>query len=386
MENLLIAAFLVLITWGMMNLLIRNPRVSKLGIESHILYITYKTQRANALLRRIAERNRFGFQIVGNLGVAFGSGLTVFATYFLTINLIRFYSKSSVAVPIAPILPGINIELKQMPYLLIAIIIAVILHETAHGVISWSEGIPIKNIGLFLAVLIPGAFVEPDDEKFAKAKDLTKLRILSSGSLANLVTAITCIVILTNFFLVLSPLYETTPSGVLIVEVTEGHPAEESGLTVGDVIYEVNGKRTKTVGQFATVMSNVHPGETVEMATSIGRIAIETANREGRSIIGVILSNYHHPRTSLLENRIGRQIPYHFLFLVFWTYTVGLSTAMFNMLPIYPFDGDRFLEVIATRIAKENAPRIRKFCNAIFLGLLGANVMFSITRFGLAAI
>jgi len=386
LENLLIVAFLVLITWGMMNLLIRNPRISQFGVESHILYITYKTQRVNALLKRIAERNRFVFQIIGNLGIAFGSGLAVFTAYFLTTNLIRFYSKPSIAVPVTPILPGINIDLKQMPYLLIAIVIAVILHETAHGLVSWSEGIPIKNIGLFLAVLIPGAFVEPDDEKFDKARDLAKLRILSSGSLANLATAIACIVILTNFFLVLSPLYETAPSGVLIVEVTEGDPAERSGLAVGDVIYEVNGERTKTVEQFAMVMSNVYPGGTVEMATSIGRIAIETASREGRSIIGVILSNYHRPRTGLLENRVGRQIPYHFLFLVFWTYTVGLSTAMFNMLPVYPFDGDRFFEVITSRIAKENAPEIRKFYNAIFLGLLGANVMFSITRFGLAVI
>ncbi len=386
MENLLVAAFLVLVTWGTINLLVRNPRISQLGVRSHILYITYKTQRLNTLIKRGAEANRLLFQVIGNLAVAFGSGLTVFTVYFLTANLIRFYNKPSIAVPVTPILPGVNISLRQAPYLLVAVVIAIVLHETAHGTIAWSEGVPIKNIGLFLAVLIPGAFVEPDDEKFNKARDLTKLRILSSGSFANLATAITCIVILSNFFLVLSPLYETASLGVLIVRVIEGDPAEKTGLTAGDVIYEVDGKRTGTVDQFSTTMSDVSPGETVEMDTSIGRIVIKTAVREGRAIIGVILSDYHRPKTNLLDNRLGRQIPYHFLLSVFWIYAVGLNTAMFNMLPVYPFDGDRFLEVVVTRMAGKNALEIRKFCNVAFLALLAANVMFSFTRFGLATI
>jgi len=169
------------------------------------------------LIRRWGEGNRFTLQVIGNLGVAFSSGLTIFTIYFLATNLIRFYDKPAIAVPVTPVLPGININLRQTPYLLVAIVVAIVLHESAHGMIAWSEGIPIKNIGLFLAVLLPGAFVEPDEEKLAEARDISKLRVLSSGSLANLTTAIVCIVILSNFLLVLSPLYETASSGVLIV-------------------------------------------------------------------------------------------------------------------------------------------------------------------------
>ena len=386
MDNLLTAVLLVLVAWGVINLLIRNPRISQLGIKSHFLYITYKTQRLNTLIRRWGEGNRFTLQVIGNLGVAFSSGLTIFTIYFLATNLIRFYNKPAIAVPVTPVLPGININLRQTPYLLVAIVVAIVLHESAHGMIAWSEGIPIKNIGLFLAVLLPGAFVEPDEEKLAEARDISKLRVLSSGSLANLTTAIVCIVILSNFLLVLSPLYETASSGVLIVGVVEGGPADRSGLTLGDVIYEINGRRTRDMDEFSNVMSRVLPGETIEIAASTGRKVVETVGREERAIIGVVLSDYYRPKTSLLENRIGRQIPYHLLLTIFWTYTVGLSTAMFNMLPVYPFDGDRVLEVIIQRVAGKNVLEIRGFLNAVFLGLLAANMIFSFRMFGLATI
>ena len=386
MDNLWTYLSLVLVAWGIVNLLVRNPRIAQLGIDTHLLYITYRTQRLNELIREIAERKRFFFRVTGNLGVAFGIGLTLFTAYFLTANLIRLYYKSTIAVLLTPVLPGITISLRETPYLLISVAITLLLHETSHAMVAWSEGIPIKNAGLFLAVLIPGAFVEIDDEKFASAGDLSKLRVLSAGPIANLATAMVCIILLSNFLLALSPLYETFPSGVLIVDVTDGGPAEKSGLTVGDVIYEVNGKETKTLAPFSIEMSRISSGDTVEMMTSIGRVTVETITRGAKAIIGVVLSEYYCPKMGFLENRFGRQIPYHLLMSVFWTYSIGLSTAMFNMLPMYPFDGDQFLKVVAERIAGKRASGIRRVCNAAFLGLMLANMMFSFMRIGLATI
>jgi membrane-associated protease RseP (regulator of RpoE activity) len=338
------------------------------------------------LIKEVAYGNRFLFRVIGNLGLAFGVGLATFTVYFLTTNLIRFYNRPAIAVPVTPVLPGINVSLRHVPYLFLAMVITLMLHEVAHGIIAWSEGIPINNIGLFLAVIIPGAFVEPDEEKFNDAEDLAKLRVLASGSLANLATAIICMIILSNFLLFLSPLYETVPSGALIIELLDGGPAEKVGLNVGDIVYEVNGERTLTLNQFSTVMSRVSPGDTVEMITSIGRIEVKTVEREERAIIGVILSDYYSPKVEFLKNRLGRQIPYHSLVFIFWIYTVGLSTAMFNMLPVFPFDGDRFLEVIVERVFRKNAMQIRMVYNAVFFGLIVANMIFSFSRFGLATI
>ncbi len=358
----------------------------RLGIEIHFLYITYRTQRLNQLIKETAKRKRFLIRVIGNLSVAFGVGLMLFTAHFLITNLIRLYNKSTIAVLLTPALPGITIGPREIPYLLISVAITLLLHETSHAMAAWSEGIPVKNMGLFLAVLIPGAFVETDDDKFADVGDLSKLRVLSSGPLANLATAIVCIVLLSNFSLALSPLYETSPSGVLVVDVVDGGPAERSGLTVGDVIYEVNERRTETLAQFSVEMSKVSPGDTVEMMTSIGRVVVNTVRRGARAIIGVVLSEYYCPKMRFLENRLGRQIPYHLLELVFWTYTIGLSTAMFNMLPMYPFDGDQFLKVVTERIAQKRASGIRRVCNAVFLGLMIANVTFSFIRIGLATI
>ncbi|HLF55126.1 MAG TPA: hypothetical protein VI612_05405, partial [Candidatus Nanoarchaeia archaeon] len=55
----------------------------------------------------------------------------------------------------------------------LSIFIILIVHEGMHGVMARVYGLPVKNSGLVvlgaLVPLIPGAFVEPDEEKLRAA-------------------------------------------------------------------------------------------------------------------------------------------------------------------------------------------------------------------------
>jgi len=58
---------------------------------------------------------------------------------------------------------------------------------------------------------------------------------------------------------------DTNGSGVYVQSVTPGGPAEKAGLESGDVIKSVNGQRTPSVDNLTSVLSELKPGQTVEL-------------------------------------------------------------------------------------------------------------------------
>jgi S1-C subfamily serine protease len=54
-------------------------------------------------------------------------------------------------------------------------------------------------------------------------------------------------------------------SGVLVVQVVKGSPADKAGLAAGDVIGSIDGKRTATVGDYVGIMRREKPGEKVKL-------------------------------------------------------------------------------------------------------------------------
>jgi len=52
-------------------------------------------------------------------------------------------------------------------------------------------------------------------------------------------------------------------SGVIIVQVEDGSPADEAGLTPGDIIVEIDKKPVKDVATFNRLLTGVKEGETL---------------------------------------------------------------------------------------------------------------------------
>jgi len=77
---------------------------------------------------------------------------------------------------VTPIIPGVTLPWDQLPYLAVAVVVAVVLHELMHGYAALRYGIPVKSVGVFsLLYVLSGAFVEPDEESFKKAKTEAKV-------------------------------------------------------------------------------------------------------------------------------------------------------------------------------------------------------------------
>jgi len=345
------------------------------GLEVTPIYILYKTKRFNDFLQRIAETNQRFWRTFANIGVVVGIVEMSIAIYFLAANLQRFLYTPKEAEPIIPVLPGITIGFRLFPYILIAFGLAVTTHETAHGILAFLEKIPVKSSGLILAPIIFGGFVEPDEEVFDKSPLFSKLRVLAVGSMTNMVTGVLLLLLLMSLFIPFS--------GVLVMTVPEDGPAYTAGMRSWDVIYRVNGYSTLNLSEFSRFMVAVGPGVPLKVETSNGiRNLITTAATENgsRGILGVReLQTYHAMRLG----EINSQFSYHLYMTLNWASLLMINVAIFNMLPLFPFDGEAYIYSLLREKLKKGFNESRVAINLLSLFLLASNIGLTFIRYGL---
>jgi membrane-associated protease RseP (regulator of RpoE activity) len=355
----------------------------KHGIAAGPLYLMYKTNRWNRLLERIAVKRRNAWRTLWNIGIALGISLTVYMFYYLSRNVYSFFYKPHEATAIMPLLPGLTITAKTLPYVLLAIIVVIITHEFSHGIASLADGVQIKSIGFLLAFIIPAAFVEIDDEKLEEARNVTKLRVFAAGSSANMAVALLSIILIANFALLISPFYSIVPSGALITGLKENFPAQKAGMQTGDVIFGINDTRIGGVSDLKGYMAGVKPNTTLIIATDKGNFTVRAQadpENENRSIIGVYTADHYEyePKMKFLPENL----PQHIINAEMWIYIVSLSVALVNMLPFYPLDGDKFFCTVLKSLAFKRVKEIRILANAASIAILGLNLTLSFLVFG----
>jgi membrane-associated protease RseP (regulator of RpoE activity) len=354
--------------WIVLYVLSRVIRLDKHGLEVKPFYFMYRSKALNKTLDRWAKKRRKLWLVLSNVSVALGTGLMAFSVYFLLNNLLRFIFQTGLVSPVFPVIPGLTLRLYWLPYFVVAAVVAVLAHELAHGVVARLENIPVLSTGVLAAVVFFGAFVEPDEKKFEKASLKARIRVLAVGSSVNLITALLCFLLLSGLF--------AAPSGVIIQETVPNMPAEKSGLEQWDVIFAVNGSSTPTIVDFIKYMNQVQPHEVLNLTTNKGyRLVNTTLSKTNRTVIGVILFPFMGYKPSRFW--LSHYINIHLLLTLFWIYLITLSVAIFNMFPLYPFDGERFLYYPLKRLLGKRKLRLREALNVVFLGLLAGNMLLS---------
>ena len=66
----------------------------------------------------------------------------------------------------------------------------------------------------------------------------------------------------------------------------------------------------------------------------------------------------------------------------FWLSVVLISVALINMLPMYPFDGDKFLDTALNVFGIKRTKEIRTVANLAAYSVLALNIALSLLRFG----
>jgi membrane-associated protease RseP (regulator of RpoE activity) len=354
-------------------------KLEKYGFEVGPFMLFARTERFNNLLNRIGQWHPRAWRYIWSFFIGVGFFFSLYGFYFLGSNVWEFVKallgQPAAPGPVAPLIPGVTMSFNFFLMILIPLIVAVIVHELAHGIAARADNIPVESSGLFLFLIFFGAFVEPDEE-YVKIKTTRRqrARLYASGSGANLMVAAIAFVMLT---FIIIPI----PSGALISSVIQGSPAD-GVLAPGMVIIEMNGTTIQTTDDLSNFMLGVNPGDLVIFTIPEGDIPLivgTNPTNSSRAYIG-IWTRVYVPLVypfSLLGPAGGMA----FYEGLAWFFMITISLGIINLLPIPPLDGDRlWKDLIDGTLSLE-----RKSGKALLWGLritaltiLALNIIFTI--------
>jgi membrane-associated protease RseP (regulator of RpoE activity) len=426
---------IIFIYFSIILILYRKKIFEKYNISFYGPALLLRTQRGISWLKKISDKKRFwkGFGTFGIIFCFIMMFLMILLLLFQTWTVIGFTPEQIDELPgieFGLVIPGINpiLPLDYIFYIVVALIIAVIVHEFSHGILTFVSGLKVKSLGVLYLIIPLGAFCEPDEENIKKTKISKRMRIYSAGPTSNFAVVFICLILFSFIFM---SAVETI-DGAHIFYVIEDSPADEVNISAGSVITEINNIEINGISDFYNVMNNKSAGDLINITYYIEGIQytsnINLDNRYfytkneshmNQSFLGVGFNPYigyisilknpfrvdfpnglillyalpffgymtgYNPIASpfteslLIKGPLGVIPPNIFWTIVntlYWIFWLNLAVGLFNVLPIIPLDGGflfndgikKIINTIKRNISEPNRDRIAKNISA-FVSLL----------------
>jgi membrane-associated protease RseP (regulator of RpoE activity) len=155
-------------------------------------------------------------------------------------------------------IPGVNDFIPFTFAVWFGLLVTMIVHEFGHAILCRVEGIRVKSMGVLLAVIPIGAFVEPDEGDQERSTGLPKMRMFGAGITNNILVGILC------FVLVVALLGYAVPVNTPLVKgIYVDTPAYAAGVPPNSILKEVNGVPVSNRADVTAVLDKTKPGDTI---------------------------------------------------------------------------------------------------------------------------
>ncbi|MCI4342119.1 MAG: site-2 protease family protein [Thermoplasmata archaeon] len=222
-----------------------------------------KTRRGRGWLDRVGRFRRFWSRVsdVGLLLAGVAMVVIVGTLIWEGVLVTQIPASAAPSPQEALALPGLN-PVIPLGYGLVAIVVGIVLHELAHGIVARSQGVGVRSLGILWFVVPVGAFVEQEEQEMRDAPRRVRGRIAAAGILANFGLAVL-------FFTVCSLLVSTSvhpnANGAGVEAVLGGSPAANASIAPGDIITSVNGTATPNNQALFDALAKTTGGETIPL-------------------------------------------------------------------------------------------------------------------------
>jgi len=374
------------------------------NLEFKYIILMRKTKKGRDYIEAVARWHPRFWKIFSTLGVLVAIiAMAVGIFLFLMISgliLDKTIKEPSLGLvlPVAGPNPEIGPGFIFVPFWFWIILLPFILipHEFSHAIVARVEKVRLKHVGLFLLLFLPGAFVEPDEKDMKKVSTLSRLRIVSMGSVMNFASVAVVFVVA---YLLLWPV--TVNSGMAIAEVDKNSAAYDAGLREGMTIEKMGNYKidvsfwdytgaygflltkgllndtsiknsTKDIiyFKFSNVLYSQNPGDTLLLRADGKDFKIVLGKNPKNSTLPYIDLNITPSVSINSESMFTIGFP-----LLWWLTNVPLWVAMINILPIYPLDGGLIVEYLAEKITKKRKKIIVSLATLLMLGLIIFNIV-----------
>lgn len=322
----------------------------KYNITMDGIVLMLKTERLKTVLDRIANLCPRIWKGYINIAIPLGIFFIILMAVSVVWSLQLMFETPTVSL----ILPGVDIPGSPIyiPFFsgLIALATVLVIHEGGHGILARVEGISVDSVGLLLLAVIPGAFVEPNQEELDKANGISKLRVYFAGPMFNIALCIIALVLAMGIagFIASEDVYTT--DGMEITSVIPGGPSE-SILSDDMIIQGVNGMTVTNMSTYTNSLKGTRIGDTLSIKTNTGVYnitATSSPNNSTKAYIGV-RANEHKIVSPEAKSKYGEILPIilsklqELFYLIFF---LNFAVGTFNLLPMKPLDGGLILEEI----------------------------------------
>ena len=342
-----------------------KDKLSNHGFEINFPVIMWKTDKLRGIISKISNFSPTFWKWYMNVGIVVCYIGMLAMAWLLVSSLQTVLETPSVSI----VLPGVDIPGSPIyvPFLsgFIALATVLVVHEFSHGIQSIGEKIPIKSVGLLLFAILPGAFVEPDEEELKKASRVSRLRVYGAGTMANVTLALIALLVVAGVSYEIPALFDE--NGIEISRIVSDSPSDGI-LKEGMVIESIDGNIINDSEHYVDVVSSFSPGDNITVQTDQGSYTVELGknpNNESVGYFGIQASKHFE----LKDNSLG-PIPWVLFTLadVFqWIFTLNLGIGLFNILPIKPLDGGYMLEILLSyRLSEKQYKPIVNSISAVF--------------------
>ena len=337
-------------------------------------------------------------------------------------------------------IPGVNQAIPITAAVFIGLLLTIVIHEFGHAILARVEDMRVRSMGILIAVIPIGAFVEPDEADVDAAKGMPKIRMFGAGITNNIVAGLIC------FGLMFLLVGMATPLAVPLVQgVYKDFPAADAGLQGYSVITEINGIPVTDQEEISAIMDGTRPGEVITLTAEkdgIERTYTLTLSEWPEVLDGDrdsgFMGVYYYNAVAVKEHfgnvadlgllaplyltiapidafiqgntqqlailladtpeQIAWEEPFPFFWgtvhLAFWLGWFNLLVGMFNAIPIVPLDGgyimkegvERFFERLGwSRYAHRVVASISGFVTVMLILLITMPMLTAAVRFILTA-
>jgi len=351
--------------------------IDRKNIEFKYGIFMRKIKSGKEWIYAVGNKYKRFFGYYGTAAMVIGIISSLVAFYFILLQAYTIIANPQVSTPgLRPIIPSVPSTVActyalcvPFWFWIIGVLVVLLSHEMSHAFVSRSANIRIKSFGLISVLILPGAFVEPDERQLKKSSSLTKLKIYAAGSFANLLVFAVASLVTTAMF---NNLYVS--SGVQFASLVANSPAAQVGLK--GVIKQMDNTQVSSVQDFETFITKISPGANITVTTSDGSYNITTTQNPDdltKAFVGISgASTAFH----VIENYSAFSGAIDWTFQLFaWIVFLNFGIGLVNLLPIKPLDGGLMYEEIIKIIFGKPKPQYAKALSIFTFLLIIINIV-----------
>lgn len=336
-----------------------------------------RMKKGREWISAFGTKHKTFFGYFGSLAAIIGIVSSLVAFYFIALQAYNITVNPKTSVPgLRPIIPSVPSETVcsyalcvPFWFWIIGVLVVLVSHELSHAFVSRSANIRIKSFGLISVLVLPGAFVEPDENQLKKTNSFNKLKIYAAGSFANLLVFAIASIVTTYMF---GQFYFQT--GVQFAGLVQNSPAEKVHLD--GVIQQIDSTQINSVQDFENVITKIKPGANITIDTTKGNYTLITDKSPDDTTKAFVGISGASTAFSVKNNYSVFSGVIDWVFQLFaWLVFLNFGIGVVNLLPIKPLDGGLMYEEIIKIIFGKPKPQYIKALSIFTFLLIVINII-----------